>query len=301
MSEESTTLYIQKVPAAITQEQLQSGLLAVAKELGIAKTVVTVTLNEKRRYAHVVYTTHESAEKALKALKKTPIEGQVLSADWSVVPAKEEDSKQALYITNLATTTEISEIQPLFEKFGEVERAFIITDKATKASKGQALVEFKEEDSAEKALELDGTDIGGQTITVQYAKGKRAPRGKGKQQNSTPRSTGQKRKADGENGNGKQQNSAKKPKAETPKAETRSATAAKTDSPKKETSKKEAKKDTPKKETPKETKKETPAVASKDTPKKETPKNQAKATPKKETPKKESTPSKGQEKSKGKK
>jgi len=311
MSTESNTLFVQGVPEGVTQGQL------LATISGAAKDVTKVNLNERKRFAHVVFGSHETAEKGLKVLKKTPISGSNLEFEWSVpkgkadAPEFDEASNKTLFIGNLATTTDIEVVKTAFAEHGEIEKAFIVTDKKTKTSKGHAIIEFKERDSAEKALELNDTEVDGQTITVEFAKAPRAKPGRKPQQNGGSKSTpskkvGEKRKADdndngeddGEDKPAKKQKAAKEspkkeaaPKKETPKKEA---------APKKETPKKEAapKKETPKKEAPKETKKEaaTPKkeAAPKETPKKET------ATPKKEnsekkaaTPKKDAaTPSK---------
>jgi len=279
MSTESNTLYVVGVPEGVSQAQFTTTIS------GAAKDVTKVNLNERKRFAHVVFGSHESAEKGLKVLKKTPVNGTVLEFEWSVnknAVEFDEASNKTVFIGNLATSTDLEEVKSAFAEHGQIERAFIITDKKTKASRGQAVVEYKERDSAEKALsKLNDTELGGQTITVEFAKAPRAPKNRGgRPQNGGSKSTsskkpGQKRKADdNDNDNGgeddgedNEEKPAKKQKA------------AKEATPKKETPKKEA----PKKE----------ATPKKETPKKEaaSPKKEA-VSPKKETPKKAATPKK---------
>jgi len=322
MSSESSTLFVKGIPEGITQVQF------ITTISGAAKDVTKVNLDEKKRYCHISFGSHESAEKGLKALKKTPINGTILEFDWSVARDKtktsvpfDEASNKTLYVGNLSKSTDLDDVKTAFAEHGEIERAFFINDKTTKASKGIAFVEFKDRDSAEKAVsELHESDLGGQTITVEFAK---APRGQTKggrkpQQNggssnsASSKKPGQKRKADdkhNDNDNGAEDNGgdsedkpAKKQKVakETPKKE---ATTPKKETAAKETPKKEAKKDaaataaaTPKKETAaKETPKKEASTPKKETAAKETPKKEAKkdaaATPKKETAAKE-TPKK---------
>lgn len=61
-------------------------------------------------------------------------------------------------------------LQQLFAEFGEVTEAVIITDRATGRSKGFGFVTFASEDSAQKALEMDGREVDGRTIVVNIAK-----------------------------------------------------------------------------------------------------------------------------------
>jgi len=253
----SSTLFVRGVPEGVTQAQLQTAITGAAKE------VTKVNLNERKRFAHVNFESHDAAEKGLKALNKAKIGGQTLEFELSVPKENnqadfDEASNKTVYIRGLATTTETDDVKTAFEEHGEIERVFIINDKKTKSSRGQAVVEYKDRASAEKALELNETELDGQTITVEFAK---APRGasKGGKSHSNGNSAkkpAQKRKASDDD---EEEKPAKKAKAETPKKETAKTT------PKKETAAASTKTTTPKKES---------------------------ASPKKETPKKAATPSK---------
>jgi len=265
MSTESTTLFVQGVPEGVTQAQFQTAVTGAAKEAS------KVNLNERKRFAHVVFESHEAAEKGLKALKKAHIGGQTLDFEWSV--AKESNNKaefdeannKTVVVRGLATSTDAEEVKTAFEECGETERCFLVNDKKTKSSRGHAIVEYKNRSSAEKALELNETELGGQTITVEFAKAPRPNQKKSQTNGGSAKNPAQKRKASDDD----EEKPAKKAKAtETPKKESAAA----------------AKKETPKKDSAASTKK--------DTPKKEV------AAPKKETtPKKAATPTK----SKGKK
>jgi len=264
------TLFAQGVPEGVTSAQLQTAVNGAAKE------VTKVTMNERKRFVHIVFESHEAAEKGLKALKKASIGGQNLEFEWSkpkeaaAVIEFDEANNKTIYIRNL-TATDDEEVKTIFSAYGEIERAFLVHDKRTKIAKGQAIVEFTTRASAEKALKLNDTEVNGQTISVEFAKAPRAKIGKKTGNSHTnggaSKKPAQKRKADADD---EEEKPAKKAKAtETaPKKEAPKETAAAT-----------------KKETPK---KESAAAA----PKKETPKKEAAATPKKETPKKAATPSK---------
>jgi RNA recognition motif-containing protein len=71
-------------------------------------------------------------------------------------------------------------LKAAFEAYGEVESAKIIEDRDTGRSKGFGFVEMPEKEEALKAIEgLNGTELGGKTITVNEARPKRNNRGGG--------------------------------------------------------------------------------------------------------------------------
>ena len=64
------------------------------------------------------------------------------------------------------------ELQDIFEEFGEVEDLVVITDRETGRSKGFGFITFANQADAEKALCMDGKDVGGRPIRVNIAKEK---------------------------------------------------------------------------------------------------------------------------------
>ncbi|MEX0967123.1 MAG: RNA-binding protein [Bacteroidia bacterium] len=63
-----------------------------------------------------------------------------------------------------------NELQELFEQYGEVSSAKIITDKATGRSKGFGFVEMPDDDNAQRAVEeLNGSEVQGREIVVNKA------------------------------------------------------------------------------------------------------------------------------------
>ena len=78
-----------------------------------------------------------------------------------------------IYIGNLAWKTKRSELQDLFENFGEVTKAFIVRDRKTRRSKGFGFVEMVDKDAAIAAIEaLNNTEFLDRTIVVNEAKPK---------------------------------------------------------------------------------------------------------------------------------
>lgn len=78
-----------------------------------------------------------------------------------------------LYVGNLPHSTTESELRSAFEAHGAVEKVNIVTDRDTGRSRGFAFVEMTNPGEAEKAIAaLNGTDLGGRTLTVNEAKPK---------------------------------------------------------------------------------------------------------------------------------
>ncbi len=87
--------------------------------------------------------------------------------------------QRKLFVGNLPFKISSEELQDLFEEFGEVEDLVIITDRETGRSKGFGFVTFGNEESAKKALALDGKEVQGRQIRVNIAKEKEKDEGRG--------------------------------------------------------------------------------------------------------------------------
>ena len=76
-----------------------------------------------------------------------------------------------VYVGGLPYQTAEQELSDLFAPHGSVASARIITDKFTGQSKGFGFVEMTTEDEAKAAIEsLNGTQLGGRTLTVNEAR-----------------------------------------------------------------------------------------------------------------------------------
>jgi RNA recognition motif-containing protein len=78
-----------------------------------------------------------------------------------------------LYVGNLPHSTIEAELRNLFEAHGAVEKVILVTDRDTGRSRGFGFVEMTNASEADKAIAaLNGTDLGGRTLTVNEAKPK---------------------------------------------------------------------------------------------------------------------------------
>jgi RNA recognition motif-containing protein len=84
-----------------------------------------------------------------------------------------------LYVGNLKYTVTSAELQELFEQYGTVSSAQVLSDRETGRSRGFGFVEMVNDDEALAAIEsLDGQDHDGRRLTVNEAR-PRTPGGGG--------------------------------------------------------------------------------------------------------------------------
>lgn len=75
-----------------------------------------------------------------------------------------------LFVGGLAWSLEWGDLKEVFSEYGEVEFANVIKDRETGKSRGFGFVEFSTIEDAVKAKEaLDGAEIAGRTVKVDYA------------------------------------------------------------------------------------------------------------------------------------
>jgi RNA recognition motif-containing protein len=78
-----------------------------------------------------------------------------------------------IFISNLSFRVNDEDLKQLFEEYGEITSARVITDKYTGKSRGFGFVEMSGEAEAKKAIEeLDRAEYDGKVITVSVARPK---------------------------------------------------------------------------------------------------------------------------------
>ena len=76
-----------------------------------------------------------------------------------------------IYISNLSFKVEDGDLKQLFEEYGEVSSAKVITDRYTGRSRGFGFVEMPDNEAAQKAIdELNQAEYDGKVITVNEAR-----------------------------------------------------------------------------------------------------------------------------------
>jgi len=82
-----------------------------------------------------------------------------------------------LHVGNLSYDTDVPEVERKFERFGKLLDVYIPMDNYHGKSKGFAFVTFEDADDAYDAMrDLDGIELDGRRISVEYAKGRRSVR-----------------------------------------------------------------------------------------------------------------------------
>ena len=84
-----------------------------------------------------------------------------------------------LYVGNLPYSATSDQLQELFEQYGRVKSAQVLSDRETGRSRGFGFVEMDNDAEADSAIEsLDGQDFQGRNLTVNEAR-PRTPGGGG--------------------------------------------------------------------------------------------------------------------------
>jgi RNA recognition motif-containing protein len=78
-----------------------------------------------------------------------------------------------MYVSNLSFNTQDDDLRKLFEPFGEVSSAKVITDRESGRSRGFGFVEMKTDTEAKEAIKsLHNKEIDGRSMSVTVAREK---------------------------------------------------------------------------------------------------------------------------------
>ncbi|NTW33827.1 MAG: RNA-binding protein [Bacteroidetes bacterium] len=76
-----------------------------------------------------------------------------------------------IFVSNLSFRISDDDLKQLFEEYGEITSAKVITDKFSGRSRGFGFVEMKDDEAGQKAIdELNNADYDGKAISVSVAK-----------------------------------------------------------------------------------------------------------------------------------
>lgn len=86
----------------------------------------------------------------------------------------------SIYVGNLPWRTTADDLRALFEPYGAVENARIVTDRETGRSRGFGFVDMADNEAGTKAIaELHNYDYGGRPLTVNEAQSRQGAGGGG--------------------------------------------------------------------------------------------------------------------------
>jgi RNA recognition motif-containing protein len=80
-------------------------------------------------------------------------------------------NRMNIYVGNLPYSIDRDELRGIFEQYGEVSAASVVSDRETGRSKGFGFVEMPDAAQAQAAIEaLNGTEIGGRKAVINEAR-----------------------------------------------------------------------------------------------------------------------------------
>lgn len=85
-----------------------------------------------------------------------------------------------IFVAGLSYQISEADLKELFEEYGEVSSAKIITDRETRRSKGYGFVEMEDQQGQQAIDELNGAEYDGRTLSVSVAR----PRAEGTYRNN---------------------------------------------------------------------------------------------------------------------
>ncbi len=91
-----------------------------------------------------------------------------------------------IFVAGLSYQISEADLKELFEDYGQVSSAKIITDRETRRSKGYGFVEMNDEEGQRAIDDLNGAEYDGRTLSVSVAR----PRAEGNYRNNNNRGGG---------------------------------------------------------------------------------------------------------------
>jgi arginine/serine-rich splicing factor 2 len=103
------------------------------------------------------------------------------------------DVMHSLKVDNLTYRTRVEDLRRCFDKFGPIGDIYIPRDQFSRSSRGYAFIRYLKKRDAEDALHrMDGSDLDGREIRVQFARYGRASTTDSRDKNSS--SSGRRRR-----------------------------------------------------------------------------------------------------------
>ena len=78
-------------------------------------------------------------------------------------------AQNKLYVGNFPYSVDEAQLRKLFSEYGDISELAMIMDRETGRPKGFAFITFATQQAAEKALDLNGRDLGGRPLKVNVA------------------------------------------------------------------------------------------------------------------------------------
>lgn len=161
------SLFVGGLPSVVTEESIHSGFECFG-EIQSIKLAKNKKSQLSKGYAYVYLKTSATLEEITHSrvvIQDREVDVQIASTKSEKKTHGSINNQRKIFVGNLPGESTGENLQELFQKFGEIVRAYIIYDFFSKESKGYGYVEFKEISSASKALKSSLT-IGGNTMSI---------------------------------------------------------------------------------------------------------------------------------------
>lgn len=161
------SLFVGGLPSVVTEESIHSGFDRFG-EIQSIKVAKNKKSQLSKGYAYVYLKTSATLEEIIQSrvvIQDREVDVQIASTKSEKKTHGSINNQRKIFVGSLPGESTGEHLQELFQKFGEIVRAYIIYDFFSKESKGYGYVEFKESSSASKALKSSLT-IGGNSISI---------------------------------------------------------------------------------------------------------------------------------------
>ncbi|PCH57692.1 MAG: hypothetical protein COC15_00590 [Legionellales bacterium] len=82
----------------------------------------------------------------------------------------DDDSNVSLFVGNVDYKMSTKELQEIFSSYGKIDSVSIPVNRNTGRAKGYGFVTFVSSNDAKRALKVDGHEVNGRTLQVNFAK-----------------------------------------------------------------------------------------------------------------------------------
>lgn len=166
-------IFIKNLDESVDSKALREAFSSYGEIL--ATKVMTDENGKSKGYGFVQFKNEEAVDEAIARGNGIIICGKVISVEKYVPPKENEDKTshmQNVYIKNFGTDLDSDKLKEMFEVFGKILSAIVMTDENGK-SKGFGFVSFETCESAEKAIkEMNGKNVNGKILYVGQAQKK---------------------------------------------------------------------------------------------------------------------------------
>eukprot|EP01111_Echinosteliopsis_oligospora_P001245 TRINITY_DN1182_c0_g1_i2.p1 TRINITY_DN1182_c0_g1~~TRINITY_DN1182_c0_g1_i2.p1 ORF type:complete len:563 (-),score=136.65 TRINITY_DN1182_c0_g1_i2:135-1823(-) len=148
----ATNVYIHSLPLDITDEKLHQ-IFGAYGDIESARVMVDFNTRASRGYGFVKFKNSDAATKAIAGMNGSEMNGKTLVVKQANDDANGGTPSNNVYLKGLPITVTVEQLTEVFSHFGPITECRILTDAATKISRGQALVRFDSVPSASQAVQ----------------------------------------------------------------------------------------------------------------------------------------------------